>query len=249
MPPGPSPAKNGGTMRMGKLSVFVVALLLGCGGSQNPANSEPLGDTHVESEAEGLNDQAAPAGLEAGEESTTGEPGEAVPEEAPAVTFRLVNTAKEDLVFSVDKGWQPVIFAFSGEPPNAKSILMFPKFCTASCDAAAEERCPYCPEPENVREVKASEQRQVVAAGSSIDVPWDGEVFVYEKTRGKQDGRSKRCDCYRKQAVPPETYTVRACGLRLTKTAKRSTKYQCVDGSMSFPAEGPQVVTLEFPAP
>lgn len=240
-------------MRMGKLTVFV-ALLLGCGGTQNPASSEPLGDTHERVASDDMDPSTDvsgdPAGPGAEDEVGTGaEPGPAPVEEPPAVTFRLVNTAKQDLAFSIDKGWQPVIFAFSGKPPNAKSILMFPKFCTASCDAAAEEVCPYCPEPENVKEAKASEQRQVVAAGDSIEVPWDGEIFVYEKTRGTRDGKRQRCDCYRKEPVPPETYTVRACGLRITKTADRSTKYQCVDGTMSFPADGPQEVILEFPTP
>ena len=234
-------------LRMGKSTAWIVGLLLGCGGTQSPANSEPMDGTNAEPAAESLD---VPAGLSGQDGMVPGEEGaDALPEEPAAVTFRLVNQAKEDLVFSTDKGWQPVIFAFSGEPPNAKSILMFPKFCTASCDAAAEERCPYCPEPERVREVKDAEQREVVAAGASIEVPWDGEIYVYEKTRGTRDGKKKRCDCYRKELVPPETYTVRACGLRITKTASSTTKYQCVDGTMAFPAEGPQVVTLEFPKP
>lgn len=234
-------------LRMGKSTAWIVGLLIGCGGTQTPASSEPVGGTHAEAGSESLD---VPAGLSDHDEMEAGEDDvEAAPEEPAAVTFRLVNQAKEDLVFSIDKGWQPVIFAFSGKPPKAKSIIMFPKFCTASCDAAAEERCPVCAEPEKVSDVKNAEQRQVVAAGASIEVPWDGEVYVYEKTKGTRDGKNKRCDCYRKEPVPPETYTVRACGLRITKTASSTTKYQCVDGTMMFPAEGPQVVTLEFPKP
>jgi hypothetical protein len=220
-------------------SVMIVGIALGCGGSQAPAQSP--GDTH----ATGEDVDEVPAGM--GEEAT--EPVEEAAPEAPQppVTFRLVNRASEDLVFSIEKGWQTSFIVFSGKPPNAKSILMFPKFCTASCDVAAEEVCPVCEEPEKVKDVKAAEQHQVVASGASLDVPWDGQVFVYEKTRGAR--KSQRCDCYRTQEVPPETYTVKVCGLRLTKSAAKSTKLQCAETTMTVPADQPQVITVEFPAP
>jgi hypothetical protein len=221
--------------------VMIVGIVLGCGGSQAPAQSPP-GDTRA-SEGEDVDD--VPAGM--GEEAA--EPAEETPPPEPQapVTFRLVNRASEDLVFSIEKGWQTSFIAFSGKPPNAKPIVMFPKFCTASCDVTAEEVCPVCEAPEKVDEVKAAEQRQVVASGASLDVPWDGQVFVYEKTRGAR--RNQRCDCYRTQEVPPETYTVKVCGLRLTKSAAKSTKLQCVETTMTVPAEEPQVITVEFPAP
>ncbi|MEM9493768.1 MAG: hypothetical protein AAGC55_31770, partial [Myxococcota bacterium] len=90
---------------------------------------------------------------------------------------------------------------------------------------------------------------EIVAPGASYDVPWDGQVYVYKKTRGSRDGKRVRCECFDKEPVPDETYTVRACGLRLTKSAKKSTRLQCVEGSMSFPATGPQVIELDFAAP
>lgn len=168
----------------------------------------------------------------------------------PPVVFRLTNTAKEDLVFSMDKGWQPVIFAYSGKPPKAKPILMFAKHCTAACDLEDPEGiCPYCPEPEKVKDIKAAEKREVVAPGATLEVPWDAQIHVYKKTKSTRDGRKVKCDCFEKEEVPPETYTVRACGLRVTQSATASTKYQCVEGTMVFPApdEGSQVVELTFP--
>jgi hypothetical protein len=221
-------------------SVMIVGIVLGCGGSQAPAQSPP-GDTHatgqdLDSVPEGMGEE----GSEPGEEATPPEP------QAP-VTFRLVNRASEDLVFSIEKGWQTSFIAFSGKPPHAKPIVMFPKFCTASCDVAAEEVCPVCEAPEKVNDVKAAEQREVVASGGSLDVPWDGQVYVYEKARGAR--RNQRCECHRTQAVPPETYTVKVCGLRLTKSAAKSTKLQCAETTMTMPAEEPQVITVEFPAP
>jgi hypothetical protein len=230
----------GAMRRVGIFSVMIVGIVLGCGGSQAPAQSPP-GDTH----ATGEDLDSVPAGM--GEEGA--EPAEESTPPAPQapVTFRLVNRASEDLVFSIEKGWQTSFIAFSGQPPNAKPIIMFPKFCTASCDVAAEEVCPVCEAPEKVDEVKAAEQRQVVASGASLDVPWDGQVFVYEKTRGAR--RKQPCECHRTQEVPPETYTVKVCGLRLTKSAAKSTRLQCVQTTMTVPSEEPQVITVEFPAP
>ena len=223
-------------------SVMSIGIILGCGGAQAPAQSPP-GDTHAVSESDDID--MVPAGMgEAGAEPVV----DAVPAAPPpAVTFRLVNRAREDLVFSVEKGWQTSFIAFSGTPPKATPIVMFAKHCTASCDVAADEVCPTCAAPEKVNDVKAAEQREVVAPGASLDVAWDGQVFVYEKARGAR--RGQRCECYRTEEVPPETYTVRVCGLRLTKSATKSTKLQCVDTSMTVPAEEPQTITVEFPAP
>jgi hypothetical protein len=231
---------------MRNLSMIIMFVAAACGGAQDSVASTPVGEGG-----------SSPAANDPGEASEGGEGknGEGSKDAAsaaktpPAVTFRLKNSAKDDLVFSMDKGWQPVIFAFSGKPPKATPILMFPKFCTAACDLDEAERCPYCAEPDKVKDIKASEKREVVAPGASLDVPWDGQVYVYEKTRGKREGKNTKCECFRKQPVPPAAYTVRACGLRITKSAKSSTSYQCVEATMSFPAEGPQTVELDFPKP
>jgi hypothetical protein len=233
---------------------FCVALTalssFGCGGSKAVAKSPPVGQSDPAHSPAPPGDLDVPPG---GADSVAPTIGRPAPDKGAdggeksagtgtgaAVTFRLKNSAKDDLVFSVDKGWQPVIFAFSGQPPNAKGILMFPKHCTASCELSGKERCPVCEAPEKVKDIIAAETREVVAPGKSFDVPWDGQVYRHDK---------KDCDCYRREPVPPETYTVRACGLRITKSAKQSTKLQCADGSMTFPADRAQVVELNFPAP
>ncbi len=258
--------KNGAMKRVGMLSGLMLGLILSCGGARGGVVDAPVGDTHATAGTDDLDVVPAGASAEAGMgedttvNSTTGdgaEPGDpdatagdaAAESPAAAVTFRLQNQADEDLVFNIDKGWQAVIIAYSGQPPNAVPIVMFPKFCTASCDLDTAERCPYCPEPENVREVKAAEKHQVVPSQESFALPWDGQVLLYEDTSGSRDGRNLTCECHRKQPVPAETYTVRACGLRLTKSAKKSSKMQCATGTMAFPAEGPQVVDLVFAAP
>jgi hypothetical protein len=229
---------------MRNLLMFFMFAAAACGGTQDSVASTPVGEGGSSSAATNAPDET--------DEGSAGERGEASKQNTaakavPAVTFRLKNSAKDELVFSLDKGWQPVIFAFSGKPPKATPILMFPKFCTAACDLDEADRCPYCAEPEKVKDIKAAEKREVVAPGASLDVPWDGQVHVYENTRGKREGKSTKCECFRKQPVPPESYTVRACGLRITKSAKSSTKYQCVEATMNFPAEGPQTVELDFP--
>ncbi|WP_428264225.1 hypothetical protein [Haliangium sp.] len=232
----------------GMLYLSLAALLASCGGSQSPAQAQSMGDSHAgtntsEDGAGTASDMSAdPTGPETGDDAMAETP----TEDPPPVTFRLINQAEEELVFSIEKGWQTIFIAYSGQPPNAKPIILFPKWCTASCDLAAAERCPVCEEPETVKEVMAAEQRQVVAPGESFDLAWDGQVYVYEQTRGQ--GR-QRCECSRTEPVAPETYTVRACGLRLTKVASKSTKLQCADATLTMPSEQPQVVELEFPAP
>ncbi len=232
-------------------TTFVLATLvlaLGCGGGQS-TNSKN-GNLGQSSKGDDLDDNGA-TGTGGGQEGEGQEPETTTEPEKPAdpVTFVIKNSGAEDLVFSTDKGWQPIIFAFSGKPPKAKPIIMFPKFCTSSCDAEPEERCPFCPEPEKVKEIRAAEKREIVAPGKTLEVGWDAEVFVYERTKGKRDGRTKRCDCYRKEPVAAETYTVRVCGLRVTKVAEERSKLQCVDGTMTLPTEEPLRVELDFPDP
>lgn len=197
----------------------------------------------------------------AGGGSDTGEPGDdidtpvvesvadagAVSTEPPApVTFVLKNSAEENLYLNMDKGWSAVIYAYSGQPPNAKSILMFPTHCTASCDSAPEEICPVCEEPQRVDEIRAAENHEEVVPGASREVPWDARAFSYKKAKGTQNGKKARCKCYENIEPPPEEYIIKACGLRKTKTAKASSKYQCVQSSLTLPITEPMRVELDF---
>src|SRR5262249_39994711 len=136
-----------------------------------------------------------------------------------------------------------------GKPPKAVSIIPFAKHCTSPCDAPAEELCPYCPEPEKVKDILESQQMQKVAPGTNLEVPWDGKVHVYEKATGVRDGKKRRCECYRVKEPPAGTYQVKACGLRLTKSATARSQLQCVESAMTVPAEGAQRVEFSFGAP
>jgi hypothetical protein len=215
--------------------VIAAAMALGCGGAVTDSGESPGSRSAVMSEDFGEDAGVAPADAE--------------PPPA-AVTFVLHNTHPEqDLVFSLDRGWQPVIFAFSGEPPNAVPIIMFSKHCTASCEEEGEALCPSCPEPTDFRDIAAAQIREVVAPGESLEVEWDAEVFLYSDTRGTRNGRRVACECFDKEPVPEETYTVRACGFRVTTEPNRPSTYQCVDAEMTFPADGPLVIDLEFPVP
>jgi len=165
------------------------------------------------------------------------------------VTFVLRNSHSEELAFNMDRGWQPNLFAYRGKPPRAKWILMFPRHCYAACTAPERDRCPVCPEPESGKAQLSAQKFTRVAPGDDLSVPWDGQVFVYEKTRGKRKGKRRGCECHRTEPAPPGTYTVRACGLRLTKSAERRTQLQCVNGEMTLPASSPQVIELDFGSP
>ena len=220
------------------LIVSLVVSVLGCGGKHADSHT-PIGDTHFNQDRQIGMDAGADAGILTIDGS--------VP--TSIVTFRLHNSGDEDLVFSMDRGWQPIIFAHYGVRPNAKSILMFPKHCTAACEVPEEERCPYCVKNLKAREEKRAEKRLIVPPQGTFEVPWDGEVFVYEKTRGIRDGRRKSCRCYTTQPAPSETYFVTACGLRITKEATKRSNYQCIKGTMTFPPSEPLVLTFDFPNP
>ena len=109
---------------------------------------------------------------------------------------------------------------------------MFAKFCTESCESSAEARCPSCPQPEKAKDILAAQKMQKVAPGDELEVPWDGQMFVYEKTRG---ARRARCECHRTEPAPAGTYTVKACGLRLTTTAEEPLRVELDFAAPSVP--------------
>jgi hypothetical protein len=167
----------------------------------------------------------------------------------PAVIFVLRNSHTDELAFSMNKGWSPNIFAYSGKPPRATPIAMFPTHCTTSCEASEEARCPSCDEPATAREKKAAQKFEKLAPGAELEVPWDGDVLVYEETTGRRDGERTKCECHRPERVAPGTYTVKACGLRLTKEVGTDTQLQCVETTMTLPSDAPLRVELDFGAP
>ena len=179
--------------------------------------------------------------------SGLGDTGVAPVPEGPSVPlgFRLKNAGKDDLVFAIDKGWQPVIFAYSGKPPKAKPALLFPTACTASCEAAPLDMCPVCRESTDPKVRKKQEKeetkREVTAPGKAVEVPWDGKVFAYEKATGK-----KHCKCWRKVDPAADSYTVKACGLRPAKEAGATSRIVCAETQVTLPAEPGAAIELTF---
>ncbi len=244
--------------------VGVAVFAAACGGSKpQPAGPEP-GTEHAEGDSEGGGDAvgggggggaaaSADAGVAAGGRIVTPPPADAGPPPSP-YTFEIQNTsATTDLVFALDKGWQTALFAFSGKPPKAKSVLLFPTWCTESCDAAEGAMCPVCKEPKEPKDIKkwekAETKREIVAAGATFKLDWDGKVYEYEKAPKAAAKKKKSCKCWRKVDPPAETYTVRACGLRPQKEAGKSSTPVCADTQVTLPGTTPTTITLTFPDP
>lgn len=227
------------------LALLAFGVACGGGGSKGdtagPTPGEGTGGD-VETPGEGgVTEGGEPGAPDAGPTEPAGPPA--------AVTFVLKNSHTEELAFNMDRGWAINIFAYTGKPPKAKSILMFPRHCTTACDLEEAEKCPVCPEPERVKDIKAAQKMERVAAGGMLEVPWDGQALVYSKTRGAASGKSKKCECHAPEAPADGEYTVKACGLRLTTEVGKNSQLQCVEGTMTLPATEPIRVELDFGAP
>ncbi len=243
---------------MSKTTLLLFALagtLAACGGSDKKSVGPTPGTSHSspdKNQSDGdLSDIDDPGhqdgghvnGTDLDSGTSTTEPGS----DEPSITFVIKNSGESPLTLNMDKGWAAVIFAYSGEIPNAVSMLMFPTHCTASCDADKEDRCPYCPAPKRAKDIKAAENHDDVASGDTREIKWDMLAFDYEKTRGTKNGKKNvRCDCYRTVTPKPEVYTVKACGLRKTKDAKKRSQYQCVEVKMTLPVTEATRIELDF---
>ncbi len=245
------------TQALAKVLAAGMLVAVACGGTQStdgetPGQSHSTGGEHASTGDHDEHAMDAPLHSHSGHsDSATADAGAEAPpaalSDAP-VTFVLRNSGDEPLYLNMDKGWQAVIYAYSGKPPNAKSILMFPTHCTASCDADAADVCPVCEEPQRVKDIKAAENHDAVEPGDSRVVPWDGLAFNYQKTKGERDGRRVKCKCSTTAEPPAETYTIKACGLRKTQSAKSRSKYQCVESTLTLPITEPVQVELDFGA-
>ena len=224
--------------RTGPYLPLLAIALLACGGSSKPESGNP-GSKHSAGSGDSDGDTDTPVTSTLPEADA----GAAVSEASAPVTFVLKNSAKESLFLNMDKGFAAVIYAYSGKPPNAKSMLMFPTFCTASCDTAPADVCLVCEEPKRATDIKAAEKHDEVASGESRRVEWDAKAFSNKKIR---NARGKRCDCHETVEPPPEEYVIKACGLRKTKSAKKPSKYQCVEGTLTLPVTDPVTVELDF---
>lgn len=219
-----------------------------CGGSKQPDPSAPTPAGGVVGQppaGEPVADGEQPAGTPV----DAGMPPDAQLPPAP-VTFVLKNTGSEELALNLDQGWGAVIQAWSGKPPKAKVIRMYPKFCTASCDSAETERCPVCQQPEKLTDIRAAQKLEKIPPGGQLEVRWEAQAVQLEKTRGVQaDGKPAKCECYRMAEPPAETYSIRACGLRLTTTVDKTTQLICAEGQMTLPVSGPTQIELAFADP
>jgi len=163
---------------------------------------------------------------------------------APFVTFRLKNSTSKDIELNLNQGWKLVVIAYTGVRfKGAISLEMFPRFCTAACSSAKADRCPYCKKPKGNKNEKDAQKRQVIPPGKTFDIPWDGTVHKYKKTRGK---RGKRCSCFTTSNVKDNTYNVEAFGLHITTSAKKRSKLQRAKATMKTDGSTKQVVLLDF---
>jgi len=218
-----------------------VAALAACGGGAAETKRTPLpGDTHAAAPAPPAAPDMAPGETRTpASEETAGIRAPMPPPEGKIIELR--NEGDGELMFPTTKGWQTVIFAYTGKPPKAKPILLFESYCTASC--SSPEACPVCKEPKNKKEELAMAKVETASAGSSVKVPWDGKMFLYQKAPGKQ-----KCKCWNKTDPPQDTYTLKACGLRPSKQAGKPSKPTCAETQVVLgPGEGsPPVITLSF---
>jgi hypothetical protein len=222
------------TIGMAVLFAFVVA----CGGGGKKESTEP-GTTHETPPGEEGMEGDGGVGV------SDGGPGAALaPDAAVArapIVFVIKNEGKTDLTFALDKGWGGSIFAYSGKPPKAKPVLVFPKYCTGACDGSSEGGtvCPVCKEAEDPKErqkeEKAETVRQVVTAGGTFELEWDGQVLGYEKAPKEARGKNKKCECWKKVPPEPAEYTVRACALRTSTDVGKNSKMECVESTMNLP--------------
>src|SRR6266545_4372253 len=108
--------------------IIAVLALVACGGGGKKDSNEP-GGSH----------ETPPGGGEGGGEGGAGGEtlldggvaGPMAPDAAPPrapVVFLIKNEGKTDLTFALDKGWGGSIFAYSGKPPKAKTVLVFPRY-------------------------------------------------------------------------------------------------------------------------
>jgi hypothetical protein len=170
---------------------------------------------------------------------------------ASPVSFVLSNAGTGDLVFAIDKGWQPVVFAYRGQPPKATSVLLFATACTESCESDPAAMCPVCSKKtDDIKEIRRQEEaetrRAIAPAGGSVTVPWDGQVFVYEKAPAA--AKKKKCQCWRKVDPPGAEYTVKACGLRPSTEPGQPSRPVCAQTRVTLPlAQTPQTISLSFP--
>ena len=142
------------------------------------------------------------------------------PPATSAYTIELINKGDSELMVSVRKGWQPVVFALQGKPPKATAFMLFPKHCMQSCDIAAAQMCPVCEVNEkNVvkrRKQELAQKKDVSAPpGGTITIPWDGHFYDYQLAPAEARTRkNSTCQCYQPADPAPGVYQFWVTGRR-----------------------------------
>jgi hypothetical protein len=224
------------------LGACVALSCSGGGQGQGPSGPGGPGDTHGDDLDTDEPSADAGAATPPGPGAVDGGAAVAPPTPGTLVTAELKNSGTTDLELNVDKGWGIALNGYSGVPPKATPILIFPQYCTAACDS--DDPCPKCEAPEKASDESKMEQRVVIAPGKSHVIEWDGNVHVYEKVAGQ-----KKCQCYKKVPVPAESYTLQSCGFRITKSAGERTKLQCMKQQVTLPPAKPTKLIFDFPQP
>ncbi len=215
-----------------RLACALILVAVSCGGSKGEAvePSPPPGEEH---------DTPPPAsepdagGLAPATQPTDG--GAMMPPPVEGGTTILIrNEGSSELNFGVTKGWGLLIFGYTGKPPKAKSVTLFPPACSASCDSPPEAICPVCPVPKTKKEEQAMARTETAPPGGTLSVPWDGKLLTFEKAAGK------KCKCWRTQEAAADTYTIKGCGLRPPEIPGKPSKPVCAETQVTLgPGEAP----------
>lgn len=223
------------------LAITVAIVAAACGGSSKPAPEAVPGDTHADPSSQPAN-PTPPAAPTAPEPVVIAPPVKDQPPLGPTIV--LQNDGAEDVIFGVTKGWAPVIFAYTGKPPKAKSVILFEAACSVACGAPPDADKPVCVAPETKAQELKMAKTETADPGKSLTVPWDGKVLQYETDKASR----KKAKCWRKADPVSDTYTIKACGLRKSGIAGKPSKPICVETEVALaPGAIPNVITLNFP--
>jgi hypothetical protein len=221
--------------------VLAVVWMMACGGGKSGKGAD-VGQHHAGG------DDVDPIGQGAGMPDAAPEPMPDAGPPPPPVTFEIANTAPTDLTFSLNKGWQANVNAIGSAKKTY--FFMYPKHCTASCDALDEDRCPVCEGHETSKDERMNQLREVVAAGATYALGWNGKAYAYEKARGTREGKKVKCECWREVEPQPGAYDVMICGKRETTAVGVSSKLQCEKTPLEVPlVETPVAARVEFAQP
>lgn len=227
--------------------VAVLAVAVACGGGKGGGGGGTTpGDTH---EGEGV-EGGVQGGMVAEIPADAGLPDAEPPKPRAPVTFVIKNEGKTDLTFALDKGWGGAVFAYSGKPPKATPLQVFAKACTGACDGSTGDVCPICKEAddpsERQKQEKEETKREVVPAGGTFELEWDGLAYAYEKAPKEVRGKNKKCECWKKAPPAAATYTIKACALRTASAVGETSKFECVETTVDLPVAEGQTVNVEL---